>query len=69
MVDMGIIPDIDPGHFEGRNKFHVCKVGRGAGNIAKGPAMSRHQAEQSVLQGFRLASELFSAGVRLLGNR
>ena len=40
---------------------------RGAGNIAKGPAMSRQQAEQSVLHGFKLASELFSAGARLLG--
>ena len=29
--------------------------------------MSRHQAEQSVLHGFKLASELFSAGARLLG--
>jgi nicotinate-nucleotide--dimethylbenzimidazole phosphoribosyltransferase len=67
VVDMGIIPDVDPGHSDGRNKFHVCKVDRGTGNIAKGPAMSRHQAEQSVLHGFKLASELFSAGTRLLG--
>ncbi|MFZ0945346.1 MAG: nicotinate-nucleotide--dimethylbenzimidazole phosphoribosyltransferase [Syntrophobacteraceae bacterium] len=67
VVDMGIIPDVDPGHAEGLNKLHVCKVDRGTGNIAKGPAMSRHQAEQSVLHGFKLASELFSAGARLLG--
>src|SRR5208337_2291319 len=45
----------------------VCKVGRGTASIAKGPAMSRRQAEQSVLNGFKLASELFSAGARLLG--
>ena len=29
--------------------------------------MSRHQAEQSVLHGFKLASKLFAAGTRLLG--
>ena len=67
VVDMGIIPDVDQGHAKGLNKLHVCKVDRGTGNIAKGPAMSRHQAEQSVLHGFKLASELFSAGARLLG--
>jgi len=67
VVDMGIIPDMDPGPSQGRNRFHMCKVGRGTNNIARGPAMSRSQAEQSVLQGFRLASELFSAGIRLLG--
>jgi nicotinate-nucleotide--dimethylbenzimidazole phosphoribosyltransferase len=67
VVDMGIIPDVDPVPSQGRNRLHVCKVGRGTGNIARGPAMSRQQAEQSVLHGFRLASDLFSAGTRLLG--
>ncbi|SPF48486.1 nicotinate-nucleotide dimethylbenzimidazole-P phophoribosyl transferase [Syntrophobacter sp. SbD1] len=67
VVDMGIIADVDPGHCEGDNRLHICKVGRGTGNIARGPAMTRSQAEQSVLQGFKIASELFSAGAQLLG--
>ncbi len=67
VVDMGIIPDVDPGPQEGGNRLRICKVGRGTGNIAKGPAMSRSQAEQSVLHGFKLASDLFAAGARLLG--
>jgi len=67
VVDMGIIPDVAPGSLERLNEFHVRKVGRGTGNIAAGPAMSRTQAEQSVLHGFNLASELFSSGTRLLG--
>jgi len=67
VVDMGIIPDVDPGPPEGRNQLRICKVGRGTGNIAKGPAMSRLQAEQSVLHGFKLASDLFAAGTQLLG--
>ena len=67
VVDMGIIPDVDPGACECRNRFHICKVDRGTGNIAHGPAMSRLQAEQSVMHGFRVASELFSTGTLLLG--
>ena len=67
VVDMGIVPDVDPGACVGPNRFHVCKVDRGTGNIARGPAMSRAQAGQSIMHGFRLASELFSSGTRLLG--
>ncbi|MDR3568576.1 MAG: nicotinate-nucleotide--dimethylbenzimidazole phosphoribosyltransferase [Syntrophobacteraceae bacterium] len=67
VVDMGIIPDVDPGASELRSRFHVRKVGRGTGNIAKGPAMSREQAEESILHGFTIASELFSTGVQMIG--
>ena len=67
VVDMGIIPDVVPADSERRHRFHACKVDRGTRNIAQGPAMTRAQAEQSILHGFRLASELFSSGVRLLG--
>jgi nicotinate-nucleotide--dimethylbenzimidazole phosphoribosyltransferase len=67
VVDMGIIPDIDSGTSEFRNRFHIRKVGRGTGNIARGPAMTRAQAEQAILHGFELASELFATGVRMIG--
>jgi nicotinate-nucleotide--dimethylbenzimidazole phosphoribosyltransferase len=67
VVDMGIIPDVAPGEGGDGNRFHICKVDRGTANIARGPAMSRLQAEQSVMHGFRLASELFAEGTRLLG--
>ncbi len=67
VVDMGIIPDIDPGSSENRNMFHIRKVGRGTANIVEGPAMSRAQAEEAILNGFNLASELFSEGVRMIG--
>jgi nicotinate-nucleotide--dimethylbenzimidazole phosphoribosyltransferase len=66
VVDMGIIPDIEPPAAI-RNKFRVCKVGRGTANLTRGPAMSRQQAEQSILHGFEVASELFAAGTQLLG--
>lgn len=69
VVDMGIIPDVDvdPTSPETGHQFRICKVDRGTANITRGPAMSRGQAEQSILQGFRLASELFAAGTQLLG--
>lgn len=67
VVDMGIIPEVDVAAHELRHRFRMCKVERGTANIAQGPAMSRQQAEQAILQGFFLASELFAANTRLLG--
>jgi nicotinate-nucleotide--dimethylbenzimidazole phosphoribosyltransferase len=67
VVDMGIIPDVVPAGLECSRRFHVCKVDRGTRNMAKGPAMTRDQAEQSIMHGFNLASELFSSGVRIIG--
>ncbi|MGC2691138.1 MAG: nicotinate-nucleotide--dimethylbenzimidazole phosphoribosyltransferase [Desulfobaccales bacterium] len=66
VVDMGIIPDIEPPQ-EGNCHFRVCKVDRGTANLARGPAMTRQQAEQSILLGFQVASELIAAGTQLLG--
>lgn len=67
VVDMGIIPDIEPESQEARRRFRMCKVGRGTGNIARGPAMSRQDAEQTILHGFQSTSELIAEGARLLG--
>ncbi len=67
VVDMGIIADVDLSGDATDHQFRSCKVDRGTANIAHGPAMSRQQAEQAVLQGFQLAAELFAAGTRLLG--
>ena len=67
VVDMGIIPDVDLSASETPQQFRNCKVDRGTANITQGPAMSREQAEQAILHGFQLASELFAAGTQLLG--
>ena len=66
VVDMGIIPDIEPPE-EISQRFRNCKVDRGTENLTRGPAMSRRQAEQSILLGFQVASELIAAGAHLLG--
>lgn len=67
VVDMGIIPELEMGSLGENGHFRACKVGRGTANMARGPAMSRAQAEESILRGFELASEQFHRGVRLIG--
>jgi len=67
VADMGIIPEIDDSVSEPHGRFRRCKVGRGTADIAQGPAMSRGQAVESILNGFRLASEQFDRGVQMLG--
>ncbi len=67
VVDMGIIPDLDPASLKGGEKLQICKHGRGTANLAQGPAMSRVQARECILSGFRAASNWIESGTRLLG--
>ena len=67
VVDMGIIPEVDPLAVTGGERFKVRKVGKGTASFVKGPAMSRKQAEQAILTGFKLAAEQFQAGVNIIG--
>jgi nicotinate-nucleotide--dimethylbenzimidazole phosphoribosyltransferase len=61
VVDMGVAADLPP-----QPGLVIAKVAHGAGNIARGPAMSRDQATQALLSGARLASEAIESGVDLL---
>jgi nicotinate-nucleotide--dimethylbenzimidazole phosphoribosyltransferase len=67
VVDMGIIPHIDPREVKGGRHLKVCKVGPGTASFAQGPAMTMDQAQEAILTGFQLASELFQNGVQVLG--
>lgn len=67
VVDIGIIPELNPGSLEGGDQFLVRKIAKGTANLIKGPAMTRENAEKSILAGFELASELFEKGVDILG--
>ena len=67
VVDMGMIPDLDPLDVTGGERLKVHKIGRGTDSFANGPAMTRDQAVQAVLTGFRLAAEQFETGVQVLG--
>ncbi|MGA2401515.1 MAG: nicotinate-nucleotide--dimethylbenzimidazole phosphoribosyltransferase [Syntrophobacteraceae bacterium] len=67
VVDMGIIPDVDTSSLEEKDRFRLCKVGRGTANLTRGQAMTREQAEMAILSGFQVASELFLKGIELIG--
>ncbi len=67
VVDMGIKADLDPASLSGGDRLWVHKVGKGTANLATGPAMARSQAEEAIIIGFRLASDLFQMGIDILG--
>jgi nicotinate-nucleotide--dimethylbenzimidazole phosphoribosyltransferase len=66
VVDMGIIPDIDPAAAGSGESFKVSKIGRGTASFASGPAMSREQAAEALMTGFAHAAELFEEGLDIL---
>ena len=61
IVDAGVAADL-PDHPELRS----VRIGRGTADISEGPAMSREQAEQSVLAGVKVAIEAAEAGADLI---
>ena len=67
VLDIGIIPDLDAAGLKGAERLLVEKVGNGTANFAKGPAMSRQQAEKTLLIGFDQASKLIGQGADILG--
>jgi nicotinate-nucleotide--dimethylbenzimidazole phosphoribosyltransferase len=67
VVDMGIIPELDPKNIDGGDQLIVRKIAPGTSNLAKGPAMTHDDAEKAILTGFQLAADLFHEGVELLG--
>jgi nicotinate-nucleotide--dimethylbenzimidazole phosphoribosyltransferase len=67
VVDMGIIPEIDPRTIPGGHQLKVSKIGPGTASFLRGPAMTRSQAEAALVAGFNQAADLFEAGVQVLG--
>ena len=61
VVDMGVDHDFEP--VEG---LEIRKIGRGTKNMAKGPAMTRDEAERAILAGIELV-EKYKDGLDLLG--
>ncbi|QCR36203.1 nicotinate-nucleotide--dimethylbenzimidazole phosphoribosyltransferase [Nissabacter sp. SGAir0207] len=60
LVDTGIIGGPVPGAV-------ACHQGEGSGNIARGPAMTREQAEQLLLWGANWVAERVAQGLTVLG--
>ena len=67
VVDLGIIPNLDPRELGGGDRFIVKKIANGTANLVKGPAMARADAEKAILSGFQVASHLFEKGVDIIG--
>ena len=64
VVDMGIIAELEG---VDSDRLIIHKIAPGTANFARGPAMSRKDAEQSILFGFQEASRLYQNGVEILG--
>ena len=67
VVDMGIIPDVNPADTANGEYLINRKVAPGTANFTKGPAMTLEQAQQAIITGFQVASELFKDGIEILG--
>jgi nicotinate-nucleotide--dimethylbenzimidazole phosphoribosyltransferase len=67
VVDMGIIPELNPVAVAGSRKLKVSKIASGTANLARGSAMSRQAAEEALFTGFRHAAELIEEGLDVLG--
>jgi nicotinate-nucleotide--dimethylbenzimidazole phosphoribosyltransferase len=61
VVDMGVTVDFPP-----NCGVIDCKVDHGTMNIAAGPAMTRQQAEQSLMRGMEIARQEIDRGVDLI---
>jgi nicotinate-nucleotide--dimethylbenzimidazole phosphoribosyltransferase len=63
VADLGVNTDFDPE----LPIFH-CKVRKGTSNFAKGPAMSREEAEKAILAGIQIVDQLVAEGpIDILG--
>jgi nicotinate-nucleotide--dimethylbenzimidazole phosphoribosyltransferase len=67
VVDVGTMAEFDDLKMQGKDRLIVRKVARGTASLAKGPAMSLTEAEQSILTGFQEAAKLFQNGVDIIG--
>ena len=61
VVDMGIASDLPAD-----SSLVIRKVGHGTANLAKGPAMTRAQATESIIRGAEVADAEIARGVDLL---
>ena len=67
VVDMGIIAVFDENSLQKPDRLITRKIAPGTANFLLGPAMAPQEAQQAVLQGFEIASDLFGDGVELIG--
>lgn len=64
VVDMGVVTDLS--YLAQEGKLLSYKIAPGTSNMAKGPAMTREQAERALEIGIEIAGQLVQDGVELL---
>jgi nicotinate-nucleotide--dimethylbenzimidazole phosphoribosyltransferase len=62
VVDMGVASEIE----DASGKLVRCKIGWGTANLAKGPAMTREQAMESIQSGIEICEAEIARGVGIL---
>lgn len=63
VVDMGVTSEIE----DASGKLIRCKIGLGTANMAKGPAMTRSQAMESIRSGIEIAEAEIARGLDIFG--
>lgn len=66
VVDFGIKGDPDPSWLQAADKFRDKKVAPGTSNIARGPAMTKEQAEETILNGIEVFEEERKRGMDVI---
>jgi nicotinate-nucleotide--dimethylbenzimidazole phosphoribosyltransferase len=62
IVDMGVNASLEP-----HPDLRIHKVAPGTANMARGPAMTREQAQEALQVGLAIVNELVADGVQLVG--
>lgn len=62
VVDMGVASDI----LDASEELIRCKIGLGTANMAKGPAMTREQAQESIQRGIEISEVEIARGADIL---
>jgi nicotinate-nucleotide--dimethylbenzimidazole phosphoribosyltransferase len=65
IVDVGVKSDI-PLAAGVSNNFTECKVRYGTANMAKGPAMTRQEAEEALLAGWEIGRKMHEIGYKMV---
>ena len=66
VADLGIVEDVSELAKTNDGRLVIRKIRQGTSNLAKGPAMTREEAETAIMVGFELASAQYEAGVAIL---
>ncbi|RLB05252.1 MAG: nicotinate-nucleotide--dimethylbenzimidazole phosphoribosyltransferase, partial [Deltaproteobacteria bacterium] len=65
--DFGVKGETDPSWLSAGDRFYDKKVTQGTGNIAKGPAMTREEAQEAIIKGLEVFEQERKRGIDMIG--